>query len=272
MYSFATEEVLLCYQQKEAVLIHISKEAPVFSRIIMALLGVCCTVTMGLPAMAHAESTHSVSALSGEQQSIIPIAAFTAKGDTEKLKDALAEGLQNGMTVNEIKEVLVQMYAYTGFPRSLTGLNTFIALLDERKARGIEDEMGREAAPLPDNANIRELGTANQTAVIGRPASGRVYEFAPVIDTFLKEHLFGDIFSRDVLSFQERELATVSALASLPAEAQLRSHLNCCLVVGLNEAQMKAFVSVLGTKVGKPEAELAEKNLNTVLQNRRQAK
>ena len=243
-----------------------------FSRIIMALLGVCCTVTMGLPAMAHAESTHSVSALSGKQQSIIPIAAFTAKGDTEKLKDALAEGLQNGMTVNEIKEVLVQMYAYTGFPRSLTGLNTFIALLDERKARGIEDEMGREAAPLPDNANIRELGTANQTAVIGRPASGRVYEFAPVIDTFLKEHLFGDIFSRDVLSFQERELATVSALASLPAEAQLRSHLNCCLVVGLNEAQMKAFVSVLGTKVGKPEAELAEKNLNTVLQNRRQAK
>lgn len=154
--------------------------------------------------MAHAESTHSVSALSGKQQSIIPIAAFTAKGDTEKLKDALAEGLQNGMTVNEIKEVLVQMYAYTGFPRSLTGLNTFIALLDERKARGIEDEMGREAAPLPDNANIRELGTANQTAVIGRPASGRVYEFAPVIDTFLKEHLFGDIFSRDVLSFQER--------------------------------------------------------------------
>ena len=64
---------------------HISKEVPVFSRIIMALLGVCCTVTMGLPAMAHAESTHSVSALSGKQQSIIPIAAFTAKGDTGKL-------------------------------------------------------------------------------------------------------------------------------------------------------------------------------------------
>lgn len=159
---------------------------------------------MGLPATAHAESTHSVSALSSKQQSIIPIAAFTAKGDTEKLKGALAEGLQNGMTVNEIKEVLVQMYAYTGFPRSLTGLNTFIALLDERKTQGIEDEMGRDASPLPDNANIRELGTANQTTVIGRPASGRVYEFVPIIDTFLKEHLFGDIFSRDVLSFQER--------------------------------------------------------------------
>ena len=88
----------------------------------------------------------------------------------------------------------------------------------------------------------------------------------------MKEHLFGDIFSRDVLSFQERELATVSALASLPAEAQLRSHLNCCLVVGWSEEQMKAFVAVLETKVGKAEAELAEKALNTVLQNRMQFK
>ena len=152
------------------------------------------------------------------------------------------------------------------------GLTTFIALLDERKAQGIEDEMGRDASSLPDNADIRELGTANQTTVIGRPASRRVYEFAPAIDTFLKEHLFGDIFSRDVLSFQERELATVSALASLPAEAQLRSHLNCCLVVGWSEDQMKAFVAVLETKVGKTEAELAEKALNTVLQNRMQSK
>ena len=237
-----------------------------------AFLGICFTATIGLASMAHAQSSSSEPALNAKQQSIIPIAAFTANGDVEKLKAALAEGLQNGMTVNEIKEVLVQMYAYTGFPRSLTGLNTFIALLDERKAQDIHDEVGRDAAPLPDKANIRELGTANQTAVIGRPASGRVYEFAPVIDTFLKEHLFGDIFSRDVLSFQERELATVSALASLPAEAQLRSHLNCCLVVGLTEAQMKAFVSVLETKVGKAEAELAEKNLDSVLQNRMQSK
>ncbi len=138
--------------------------------------------------MVHAENLHSASALSGKQQCIVSIASFTAKGDTEKLKEALAEGLRNGMTVNEIREVLIQMYAYTGFPRNLTCLNTFIALLDERNAQDIHDELGRDAAPLPDTVNIRELGTANQTAVLGRPADGRVYEIAPVIDTFLKEH------------------------------------------------------------------------------------
>lgn len=222
--------------------------------------------------MVYAQNASYEPVLDARQQSIIPIAAFTAKGDVGNLKAALAQGLQNGMTVNEIREVLVQMYAYAGFPRSLTGLDTFIALLDERKAQGIHDEIGKDATPLPDTANIREIGTANQTAVIGRPASGRVYAFAPMIDTFLKEHLFGDIFSRDVLSFQERELATVSALASLPAEAQLRSHVNCCLVVGWSEAQMKAFISVLETNVGKAEAELAERSLTVVLQNRARSK
>ena len=44
------------------------------------------------------------------------------------------------MTVNEIKEILVHLYAYAGFPRSLNGINTFMALLNERQARGIEDE------------------------------------------------------------------------------------------------------------------------------------
>jgi 4-carboxymuconolactone decarboxylase len=44
-------------------------------------------------------------ALSTKQQSIIPIAAFTANGDLDKLKTALQEGLAAGLTVNEIKEI-----------------------------------------------------------------------------------------------------------------------------------------------------------------------
>jgi 4-carboxymuconolactone decarboxylase len=72
-------------------------------------------------------------ALSTKQQSMIPIAAFTANGDLEKLKTALRDGLDAGLTVNEIKEILVHLYAYTGFPRSLNGIHTFMAVLDERQ-------------------------------------------------------------------------------------------------------------------------------------------
>ena len=70
---------------------------------LIAFLGICFTAATGLADMAHAQSSSSEPALNARQQSIIPIAAFTAKGDVEKLKTALAEGLQNGMTVNEIQ-------------------------------------------------------------------------------------------------------------------------------------------------------------------------
>lgn len=237
----------------------------------MFVFTLCCIIISGVATMAAAQAEKDDRTLNAKQRSLIPIAAFTANGDTERLKKALVEGLDNGMTVNEIKEVLVQMYAYTGFPRSLTGLNTFIAVLGEREKQGIKDEVGRDAGPLPAGKSVRELGTAIQTELVGRPVSGPTYDFAPVIDTFLKEHLFGDIFGRDILDFQERELATVSALASLPAEAQLRSHLNVCMNVGLTEPQMRRFVSVLRDKVGKEEAERADRLLEVVLKNRRES-
>lgn len=54
---------------------------------------------------------------------MIAISALEAKGNPEGLKQALVQGLDDGLTVNEIKEALSQLYAYTGFPRSLNALD-----------------------------------------------------------------------------------------------------------------------------------------------------
>ncbi|MGH9871865.1 MAG: antibiotic biosynthesis monooxygenase [Pyrinomonadaceae bacterium] len=61
--------------------------------------------------------------LNAKEQSIVTISAFTATGDLEQLRKALNKGLDAGLTVNEIKEVLVHLYAYCGFPRSLNAIN-----------------------------------------------------------------------------------------------------------------------------------------------------
>lgn len=60
--------------------------------------------------------------------------------------NALNNGLDADLTVNEIKEFLVQMYAYVGFPRRLNGMNTLMAVIEEREAKGLKDEMGKEAS------------------------------------------------------------------------------------------------------------------------------
>ena len=203
---------------------------------------------------------------------MIPIAAFTANGDLDKLKPALAEGLAAGLTVNEIKEILVHLYAYTGFPRSLNGINTFMALLKERQEQGIKDETGPEASQLPADMDKDEYGAKVRARLAGWetiPPPGGYQLFAPIIDTYLKEHLFADIFARDVLDFQSRELVTISALASMSGTAgQLYFHLGAAMNTGFSEAQMHAFIAVLKDKVGQEAAEGGTAVLNQVLSSR----
>ncbi len=202
--------------------------------------------------------------LNAKQEKIVTIAAFTAKGDLQKLKTALNEGLDAGLSINEIKEILVQMYAYTGFPRSLNGIFTFMGVMEEREQKGIKDEIGKEASPLPTNINKDKYGEEVRSRLSGTqvvpPKSG--YQlFAPAIDVFLKEHLFADIFGRDNLDIQSREIATISALASMEGvNPMLQFHLDAGMNVGLTEAQVRSLISVLESRVGKKEADNATRN------------
>lgn len=242
------------------------------NRITTVFLTVMLISMLSFAAIGKAQNTDKNQALSARQRSIIPIAAFTATGDMEKLRPALNEGLDAGLTVNEIKEILVQMYAYTGFPRSLNGISAFMGVMEERRKKGVKDEIGKEASPLPPDMNRDEYGARVRARLSGLeaipPAAG--YQlFTPVIDTFLKEHLFADIFARDNLDHQSRELATISALASMTGTgSQLRFHLGATMNTGLTEAQMKDFVSVLKAKVGMKEGDEAAKILTDVLRTR----
>lgn len=211
--------------------------------------------------------------LTEKQQRIVVIAGLTAKGDLPRLHPALNAALDTGLTVNEIKEVLVHLYAYCGFPRSIRGLQTLMAVLDERKQRGIADPVGREASPILGREPKYERGKKILEQLTGRPETGpkRGYSaFSPEIDVFLKEHLFADIFERDVLSYADRELTTVAVLTSLGGvEPMLQAHLGICLNLGLTESQLRQVFSLLETSVGKAEAEAGRAVLTQVLAARR---
>ena len=211
-------------------------------------------------------------ALNPKEQSIIAIAALTAKGDLSNLKPALNVGLEAGLTINQIKEAIVHLYAYCGFPRSIRGLQTFMEVLNERKAKGIHDELGADASPVTDERSKYERGREVLGKLTGVTQDGPktgYSAFAPVMDVFLKEHLFADIFERDVLTYSERELVTISVISSIGgAEPMLRSHLNICLNVGLTPGQLQQFISIIESTLGKEEANAAQKVLDEVLKNK----
>jgi 4-carboxymuconolactone decarboxylase len=200
--------------------------------------------------------------LTERQQGLVTIAALEAKGDLTGLSKAVNEGLDNGMTVNEIKEALSQLYAYTGFPRSLNGLGTLQAVIKDRTAKGLKTEEGRDADPLPADYDALKQGTEVQTQLTGVPFN---YTFAPATDYYLKAHLFGDIFARNSLSYADREIVTVSAIAALPGcEPQLKAHVNGARHFGVKDDEIHAIPAVLEEKVGATEAYRARKAIAEV--------
>ena len=214
----------------------------------------------------------TVSVLAIKQQHIVPIAAYTAIGELQHLKTALAQGLDAGLAINEIKEVIVHLYAYCGFPRSIRGLQTFMEVLDDRTTKKIIDKMGVEASLINDERGKYERGKSNLEELLGRPITEvqtGYAAFAPVIEIFLKEHLFADIFDRDILTFADRELVTISVLSSIGGvEPMLRSHLSICLNLGFTPEQLTEFTEIIRSTVGKKSAKNARSVINEVLESR----
>jgi len=226
-------------------------------------------VGAGLPASDAPQATSAATfpprseTLTARQRAIVLAGAFMAASDMPRLHAALNQGLDDGLTISEAKEVLVQLYAYAGFPRSLNALGELLKVVDLRKQQGTQDVLGREPSrPVATGNALVAVGQTNQSEISGGPVQGPVFEFAPVINQFLQAHLFGDIFERDNLDWQSRELATVGALAATPgAQAQLRSHMRASLRVGLTAQQLEQLVQALAEHAGPEVAARAKEAL-----------
>lgn len=196
--------------------------------------------------------------LSPQQQSIVAISVLTATGDIENLSKQLNAGLDAGLTVEETKEILVQLYAYCGFPRSLNAISELMAVIEKRKAKGINDKQGEPSVTKNEAKDKYEQGrkvleTLTKTPQ-PKPAPG-FGAFAPRIDAFLKEHLFADIFENDVLTFQTRELVTISALAAMPGvTSQLQSHVKMGKNTGMTENQLEEIAQLIEKLVNRTQA------------------
>ena len=237
-------------------------------KIMTTLLGVffgCGIVTSQTPKAEQA--------MDSKRQHITEVAALTGKGDLDKLKTVLIDGLNDGMAVSELKEVMVHAYAYCGFPRALRGLQTLVAVLDERKAKGIEDDWGRKASPITDTRSKYERGRDILVEISGIPADAPKADYAilaPEIEVFLKEHLFADLFERDVLTYAERELTTVAVIASLGkgVEPMLKGHMGIALNVGITPDELRSVLAIVEKNIGRDEADGGRLALNEVLQSK----
>ena len=176
--------------------------------------------------------------LTEKEQALVNIGAAVARGEPERLAEGFKAGFAAGLTLNEAKEIVGQLYAYCGFPRALNAAATLMQVAGETKpAEGVAPKA------FPQGYNALRDGAANQTKLCGGPVKGALFDFHPQLDEYLKAHLFGDIFQRDNLDWRTRELVTIAALAARPETApQLQAHIAIGKNNGITDAQATAIV------------------------------
>jgi len=193
-----------------------------------------------------------------KSKEIAVVASLTAMGTAQpQLKVHINGALNTGSTINEVKEVILQMAVYSGFPSSINGMNALKEVLKGREAHGIKDEVG-EMATNSTPINRLELGKEELTKLDSLQVerlNNAYNDFSPELVKLTLEFGYADVFSRNNLAPKYRQIATISALTALGnAEPQLKFHINAGLNIGLTVENIKEIMLLMSVYSGFPSA------------------
>lgn len=177
------------------------------------------------------------------------LAMVTVLGNQSHSVQAHVEGaLRAGATETEIKELLLHMTVYAGYPKALAAIAVAQQTFTDLKQRGIpaaspQPELeSRQQAESNEVRYQRGLEALNQISKASGEAVVKSFEdIAPDLGRYIVEFSYGDVFSRPNLDLKTRELATVSALTGLntaASELPLQVHINGALNVGANRQEI----------------------------------
>ncbi|WP_317739430.1 carboxymuconolactone decarboxylase family protein [Chryseobacterium soli] len=214
---------------------------------------------------------YSRNGLDLKSKEIAVVAALTAMGNAEpQLKIHINGALNTGSSINEVKEVIMQMSVYSGFPSCINAMNTLKGVLEERQKYGIKDEVGKTADKITmDRLKLGERELSKLDSLQVEKLKSAYNDFSPDLVKFMLEYGYADIFSRNNLSENYRQIATISALTALgTAKPQLKFHINAGLNIGLTEIEIKEIMILMSIYSGFPSAINGTNMLKEVLTER----
>lgn len=174
--------------------------------------------------------------LSLHDRSIVTISALVGSGILDSsLKYHIESAKKNGVTRDEMVELVTQLGFYAGWPKAW-------AVFPMAK-----EVYGNDAAMTIEN----EPEPYKQTA--GRDRLG---DFAPDFARYNDDILFGEVWSRNnILSLHDRSIVTVSALVGAGIfTSALKSHITNAKNHGVTKAEMVEIITQLGFYAGWPKA------------------
>ncbi len=198
---------------------------------------------------------YSLPLLDNKSKEVAAVASLVAQRAIPEMKVHFNGALNSGCTVNEVKELVLHMSAYIGFPKTICAMNTLKEVLTERKTEGINDKQGKETI-TNDNRTRYDRGSeylfqldANQEQLLKETYD----DFSPELVHFVIEYGYGDIYSRETLDKKYRQIATISALTTMGnAPSQLNFHICAGLNIGLTADEIKEVMLLMSVYAGFP--------------------
>jgi len=181
------------------------------------------------------------------------VAALTAMGTaTPQLKVHIHAALHVGCTPEEIREVIIQMCGYAGFPATLNAMGTLMEVLKES---GLILSKASVHAGLEGRYNRGKEWLSRIAPDQERVLRVTFDKINPDITRYVIEFGYGDIYARGILPIRNRQVATIAALAAKgTAPSQLRFHIGGGLRAGLTEAEIVEIMLLISIYAGFPAA------------------
>lgn len=204
---------------------------------------------------------------------IAVVASLTALGNAEpQLKVHINGALNVGCTINEIKEIILQMSAYSGFPTCINAMNVFKIVLSERKEQGINDVVGDMPTNEISSMDRFEIGAKELSELDNNQLKVLEEAYNDFFPDLVKFIVYGqaDIMARNNLNKRYREIATIAALTALGnAKPQLKFHINAGLNIGVTDEEVKEIMLLMTIYAGFPAAINGTNALKEVLHERK---
>jgi 4-carboxymuconolactone decarboxylase len=198
----------------------------------------------------------SCSGLDYRLRSIAAMSSLLSQGRRmDELRIRMELALETGFTLSDLKEIILQICLYAGFPRSLNGMSCLQTLMENRNQRGQKTVEGTSPSPPPEGVSRYHLGwdklQSLDSEFIHRLKAG-LDQISPDLFSLILEHAYADIFYRDNLDIRQREVAVVAALVAVGnVDPQLSFHIMAALGTGIDRLQMSAIINVAAMAAGK---------------------
>lgn len=197
--------------------------------------------------------------MSRRDRSLVVISTLVALGRERELQQHVAGGLNHGLSLDEIDEIILQCAVYVGLPFALGASHVVDAVAAEREGAETRSAL-RSPATQRDDADRRAAGLDVLSTLVGAPGmDGAAIEQA-ILDSqgdmgvLVMDYAFGDVWARPQLSRRDRSLVVISALTALNLTHELEIHLGGALNHGVTPEEIDEVMLTMVAYGGFPRA------------------